>query len=176
MWYYHRDSGGREWGPFTPGQLTKLLNLDVLNANSLIRADSDETWHSYYAKPQPKDWFALEVEEDFEAKLAEGDQTVEDLQRYTARRRSGNELPWEDVDASRRNHRLQRRHSVAEAKDRYLPHANRCPACKTLSEALKWVYFSSPKETSPALCGCAGWVVVCDDCRIQVDFFIEIMS
>ena len=32
MWYHHRDSDGLQWGPFTPGQLTKLLNLGVLDA------------------------------------------------------------------------------------------------------------------------------------------------
>ena len=175
MWYYHRDSDGVEWGPFTPGQLTKLLNLGVLDARSLIRSIDDETWHSYYAKPQPEDWLAP-VEEDFDAKRAEGERIVADLQRHTERRRNGSDLPWADVDACRRNLRLQRRHSVADAKHHHLLEANRCPRCRTLPDALNWVYFSSPKETWPALCGCAGWLIVCDECRIQVDFFIEVMS
>lgn len=175
MWYHHRDSDGLQWGPFTPGQLTKLLNLGVLDARSLIRSDGDETWHSYYAKPQPEDWRAP-IEEDLDAKIAEGDRIVADLQRHTERKRNGSYLPWADVDASRDNLRLQHRHSVAEAKLRYLPEANRCPRCSIRPDALNWFYFSSPQETWPALCGCAGWLVVCDDCRIQVDFFIEVMS
>lgn len=175
MWYYHRDRDGLEWGPFTPGQLTHLLNLGVLDSRSLIRSADDESWRSYYSKPYPKDWLAP-VEDDFDAKLAESDGIVADLKRHTERRRDGSDLPWADVDSSRRNLRLQRRHSVPEAKSKYLPDAHRCPRCRTLPEALNWFYFSSPNETWPALCGCAGWLIVCDQCRIQVDFFIEVVS
>jgi hypothetical protein len=176
MWYYHRDSDGLEWGPFTPGQLTKLLSLGVLDARSLIRSDSDGTWHSYYAKPRPEDWLAA-VEDDLDdAKLAEGERIVADLQRHTARQRNRSDLPWEDVDACRGNRRLQQKHSMDDAKDHYLAEANRCPRCRTPPDALSWIYFSSPKETWPALCGCAGWLIACDECRIQVDFFIEVMS
>lgn len=93
MWYYHRDSDGLQWGPFTPGPLTKLLNLGVLDARSLIRSDGDETWHSYYAKPQPEHWHAS-IEEDLDAKIAESDRIVADLQRHTERKRNGSYLPW----------------------------------------------------------------------------------
>jgi hypothetical protein len=85
-------------------------------------------------------------------------------------------LPWEDVETSRRNRRLQRKHLVDEAKSYYLARAKPGPKCDTQTEALNWFYFESPKETWPLECGRAGWMVVCDRCHEQVDFVIEVMS
>ena len=86
------------------------------------------------------------------------------------------DLPWEDVEASRRNRRLQRKHPVEEGRQQYMSHAKPCPKCQTPPEALAWFYFESPKETWPMQCGCAGWMAVCDHCVEQIDFFIEVMS
>jgi hypothetical protein len=85
-------------------------------------------------------------------------------------------MPWEDVEASRRNHGLQRRHRIDQAKETYLLEARSCPSCHTAPSALSWFYFRSPEGTWPAECGCAGWMTVCDSCRLQVNFFIEVMS
>jgi hypothetical protein len=86
------------------------------------------------------------------------------------------EMPWEDVEASRRNRRLQGKHPTTEGKSQYLAKAKPCPKCNTSADALGWFYFRSPKETWPMLCGIAGWMAVCDRCHIQVNFFDEVMS
>jgi hypothetical protein len=65
-------------------------------------------------------------------------------------------LPWEDVEASRRNRRLQRKHPVEEGKKGWLAEAKACPQCQTPLEALTWFYFESPKETWEMQCGTAG--------------------
>jgi hypothetical protein len=85
-------------------------------------------------------------------------------------------LPWEHVDASRRNRRLQRKHPVAEGKSRYLAGAKACPTCNIEADALSWFYFESPQWTWDNLCGSAGWMLVCDNCKRQADFFEEVMS
>jgi NnrS protein len=43
-------------------------------------------------------------------------------------------------------------------------------------EKLSWFYFESPKETLENLLDIAGWMAVCGPCRIQVNFFGEVMS
>ena len=87
MFYYHRDPEGREWSPFTSGQLTTLLNLDVLNSQSLIRADGDPIWHIYYAKPRPENFFEEPADPDSERKQAAGERALRELQLATVRRR-----------------------------------------------------------------------------------------
>lgn len=180
MWYYHRDADGREWGPFTPGQLTHLFNLGVLEPRSLIRADSEDTWHTFYRKPQPKNWFDVPIEEDFEEKMARGDRLCEELQRHVQcglpQLPWGDvELPWRDVEDARRDHRLQTNHPASEAERRFA-RAGRCPCCQASPETLSWFYFESPPPAWRLECGCAGWMAVCDRCRIQVYFAPEVTS
>jgi hypothetical protein len=86
------------------------------------------------------------------------------------------EYPWEDVEAARTNNRLQRKHSADEAKQRYATIAKACSQCHASASELTWFYFSSPPETWESLCGCAGWMTVCDHCHQQVDFFEEVMN
>jgi hypothetical protein len=50
------------------------------------------------------------------------------------------------------------------------------PKCGAAPDALSWFYFRSPKETWTMLCGVAGWMAVCDRCRLQVNFFGEVIS
>ena len=80
-------------------------------------------------------------------------------------------MPWEDVERSRRNRRLQRKHPVAHGKEMYLETASACPGCQTQPDELSWFYFESPRETWEMLCGSAGWMVVCDKCRRQTSYF-----
>ncbi len=90
------------------------------------------------------------------------------------------EYPWEDVEASRRNRRLQKRHRVkervADGLPRHFAYARPCPKCGAAKEKLSWFYFRSPKETWENLCGIEGWMGVCDPCHMQVNFFSEVMS
>jgi hypothetical protein len=99
---------------------------------------------------------------------------------FLAKNEMDRELPWEDVEASRRNRRLQKRHRTSERLSEELAthfaEARSCPKCQTPAESLSWFYFSSPKETWPMQCGVAGWMAVCDHCHIQVNFFDEVMS
>jgi hypothetical protein len=86
------------------------------------------------------------------------------------------DLPREDVEASRRNPRLQAKHPVTEGKNHYLASAKACPRCETVPESLNWFYFGSPKETWSMQCGVAGWLAICDNCHLHVNFFPEAMS
>jgi hypothetical protein len=85
-------------------------------------------------------------------------------------------FPWEHVEASRNNQPLQLEHPVAEARQRYAALAKPCPQCRAAADKLSWFYFESPAETWEHLCGRAGWLTVCDHCRRQVDFFLEILN
>lgn len=85
-------------------------------------------------------------------------------------------FPWQDADAARKNTRLQRRHDVSEAHEHYLSAARSCPRCAAAPGELTWFYFESPKWTWENLCGRAGWMTVCDPCRVQVDFFMEVLN
>ena len=84
--------------------------------------------------------------------------------------------PWEDVEASRGNARLQARHSRAEGWNAHGLNAIPCPKCDATPDRLSWFYFSSPEETWKMLCGCEGWITVCDACHWQVEFFVDCVS
>jgi len=86
------------------------------------------------------------------------------------------EYPWEDVEASRRNRRLQKRHRLPDCIQTHFSGTRSCPKCGATPDALTWFYFRSPKETWPMLCGVAGWMAICDRCQVQVNFFSEVMS
>lgn len=86
------------------------------------------------------------------------------------------ELPWEDVEASRRNRRLQKRHPLPDGIESHFADAKECPKCHSPADSLSWFYFRSPKETWAKECGVAGWMAVCDRCHIPVNFFVEAMS
>lgn len=85
------------------------------------------------------------------------------------------QYPCEDVDYARHNERLQRKHALGEA-GKYRATAKPCPKCGRPSSELAWFYFESPKWTWDNLCGRAGWMTVCDACRAQVDFFLEVIN
>jgi hypothetical protein len=84
--------------------------------------------------------------------------------------------PWPDVEAARKNARLQGKHPISEGQARHLHGAKACPKCGVAAERLAWLYFESPEGTWELLCGRAGWMTVCDECHVQVDFFLEILS
>jgi hypothetical protein len=86
------------------------------------------------------------------------------------------ELPWEDVEASRGNRRLQKRHPLPERIATRFAEARSCPKCQIPSGALTWFYFESPKWTWENLCGSAGWRAVCDRYYVQVNFSSEAIS
>ena len=85
-------------------------------------------------------------------------------------------FPWEDVDASRQNKALQRRHVKKRAREDYANQRGSCPSCGASPDQLAWFYFESPAWSWEHLCGRAGWMTVCDRCRRQVNYFEEVMS
>jgi phage FluMu protein Com len=76
---------------------------------------------------------------------------------------------WSAVNVCRQDNELQSRHSVADALHNYLQYAMACPRCKTGADQLTWIYFQSPWKRGKA----NGWLVICNQCSIQVDFFVE---
>ena len=88
----------------------------------------------------------------------------------------GRDLPWADVEASRQNRRLQKRHPVPEGIGSHFAYARPCPNCESQADTLAWFYFRSPKETWAMECGVAGWMAVCDRCHLPANFFLEAMS
>ena len=86
-------------------------------------------------------------------------------------------FPWKDVIASRN----RRRSSFGPKREEegraiHLAHASPCPGCNTPAADLAWIWFESPEWTWERLCGRAGWRTVCDACRRQVDFFLDILN
>lgn len=99
-------------------------------------------------------------------------------------------FPWGDVEACR-NKQLEKGFSSegAPAKigrkkepfqegpaDKGARGGNPCPTCGTPSQDLTWIYFVSPPWSWKELCGRAGWITVCDDCHVQVQFFCDVMN
>jgi HEAT repeat protein len=101
--------------------------------------------------------------------------------------RAYNTSPWEWVEASRSGQHDQLKAeleemrgmsnpSTEEAKLAYARQAHNCPICGKAANELAWFFFSTPPKTWQDLMGHAGWMTVCDDCHIQVDFFGGIIS
>lgn len=79
--FYHLDDEGHEWGPFTSGQLTGLLNRGCLNAKSQIRIDGDPAWHTYYQVPRNADSVPSDSD-DMHHALDRGQQIALELERH----------------------------------------------------------------------------------------------
>ncbi len=84
-------------------------------------------------------------------------------------------FPQDDVDAARNDKGLQAKHD-AESARRLYGNGVTCPKCSRTGDELTWIYFRSPAWTWQSLCGRAGWLAVCDPCRTQVSFFLEVMN
>ncbi len=80
-------------------------------------------------------------------------------------------FPWEDVEACIQDPKLEKSHGV---KAEYLPEARACPTCNTPPEKLRWIYFITPPVTWEQRRGRAGYLLICEKCRRQVDFFCEV--
>ena len=80
-------------------------------------------------------------------------------------------FPWDDVDACRLNPELQQRQAV-EYKKHELP-TKLCPQCR---QPVEWFWFDSPRWTWEKLCGRAGWLALCNECRLQTAFQMVLMN
>jgi hypothetical protein len=85
----------------------------------------------------------------------------------------GKYFPWHIVGHSQGNPELQSYHGV---KEEYLDEANSCPKCGTPPERLRWVYVRQDPDPSerPWDRSCReGYLLICEQCMLQVDFFCE---
>lgn len=85
-------------------------------------------------------------------------------------------FPWHYVEESRKNINLQQKNSPFYARQHYTKRAQACPHCQKSAHELTWIYFSTPDWTWDKLCGKAGWLIICEDCNKQVDFFLEMLN
>lgn len=109
-------------------------------------------------------------------------------EQYPKRNREaamGVPIPWEDVDRCRWDTALQenRKRQVNEDTgepvfdlDRLREAARPCPECGDRFDELVCFYYSTPSWTWQKMCGRAGWLVVCDRCHLQVQFFLHVMN
>lgn len=89
-----------------------------------------------------------------------------DKNNFKPNRKYESLFPWRDVLAC-----FDKR---LESKN-YKNH-DKCPKCGKNSEELIWIKFRSPDWTWKNLCGRQGPLSICPECRIQVEFIIEIMN
>jgi hypothetical protein len=70
--------------------------------------------------------------------------------------------------------RRSRLPSVEEAKERFFQRGLPCPLCKTPPEQFSWIYLVIPPWASKDAEKKAGWLIICDRCKLKIDFFAEI--
>jgi hypothetical protein len=115
----------------------------------------DETgWDSYWGD-WVNDW---EAEPEFE--LPGEDGTI---------------FPWEDVAEAKAKPVLQSNYRAGVAR-RYWGHKVACPRCGRGGHSLTWLYVRSPMWTWVELCGRAGYMAVCERCRVQVVFYCTLLN
>lgn len=96
-------------------------------------------------------------------------------------------FPWEDVAVCRAKKQAGTEETLPDAPayfrvaahgpiDARREQAEPCPSCGASFENLAHVYFVSPDWTWQKLCGRAGWLNICDKCKVQVQFFREVMN
>lgn len=84
-------------------------------------------------------------------------------------------FPWEDVEAARANPVLQSNYRAGRAR-RHWGDKVACPRCGRGGHTLTWLYFRSPMWTWVELCGRAGYLAVCEPCRVQVAFYCTLLN
>ncbi|MCX6855624.1 MAG: hypothetical protein NTV80_12055 [Verrucomicrobia bacterium] len=93
---YHRDTEGRIWGPFTPGQTTELLNRGVLINDSEARPLHKEAWcpvaYVWGKKNFPKGlmagWDDPDADQSTNEDLEHGDRQCEELALHMTQKKS----------------------------------------------------------------------------------------
>ena len=79
-------------------------------------------------------------------------------------------FPWEVVEQSLLDPQLKRCHGV---KQEYLVEARYCPKCGAPPQELRWIYVREAPEPPGVSHYREGYLLACDKCRLQVDFFCE---
>ena len=83
--------------------------------------------------------------------------------------------PWEDVEACRGRKPAESMFG-ADGPPPVSAVKEGCLGCGRPPAELEWLYFTSPPWTWTKLCGRAGWMGICPDCRYQVYFALGVMS
>jgi hypothetical protein len=65
------------------------------------------------------------------------------------------------------------RHAVAMAQELHLSRARSCPGCGRVPSDLFWLSISDPEEVWDRGTGRVGFLTLCQDCRLQVDFLVD---
>jgi len=87
----------------------------------------------------------------------------------------GTIFPWEDVAEAKAKPVLQSNYRAGVAR-RYWGHKVACPRCGRGGHSLTWLYVRSPMWTWVELCGRAGYMAVCERCRVQVVFYCTLLN
>jgi len=88
-----------------------------------------------------------------------------------------NEYPWEDVIMCRNIKKSPlKKNTEREAREKLKNTIKPCPTCGKTFEEIEIFYFISPEHTWKNLCGRAGWIIVCTDCKKQISFLLEAMN
>jgi|GEM_PF-2428342 len=95
--------------------------------------------------------------------------------------RAFNTMKWEFINLCRNDEELQKSslsdvEGISSIIDYYNDQSHNCPICGKSPTELTWFYISSSPESWRMLVGRAGWQSVCDDCKIQVNFFLTTMN
>ncbi len=85
-------------------------------------------------------------------------------------------FPWDDVNDAIKNGKFKSKKDILEAKINYGEKCKPCPKCRREADQLFWLYFMSAQWTWESMCGRGGWLVICEKCNEQVEFFGEMMN
>lgn len=87
------------------------------------------------------------------------------------------QFPWEHVIACRNIKKSPNTgETEKEFRKRFQGQINPCPKCGKSFDKMEVFYFESPPKTWEMLCGRAGWIVICIDCKKQIRFELEVMN
>ena len=89
------------------------------------------------------------------------------------------EFPWGDVVSCLKYKDAKAKYYESSTTEESVREANKdlvCPKCNKGIADLAVFYFVSPKITWENLCGAAGWMIACTNCKKQIAFTYGMMS
>lgn len=86
-------------------------------------------------------------------------------------------FPWKDIDSCRSYKRfIESESSESDLRARLQGSIDPCSGCGKSFKDMEVLYFKSPPSTWEHLCGQAGWMVICPDCKNQIWFECDLMN
>ncbi len=93
---------------------------------------------------------------------------------YLASHHTARFFPWHQVQQSIiAIDTTVSRVAVMFAQELFLAQAQPCPRCGRSAQELFWLSVTDPEPAWDAGTGRLGWLTLCRECQIQVDFFID---